>query len=70
MGHKQGELMRFHWVDDDDEGSFFELRIRIDAMTNEVALIVTDHAWPHGSGGGHGSCGSRRSRTLMRVLGS
>lgn len=46
VGHKQGELMRFHWTDDDDEGSFFELRIRVDAITNEVALLVTDHAWP------------------------
>ena len=29
-----------------DENAYFEFRIRIDAMTNEVALIVTDHAWP------------------------
>jgi uncharacterized protein YndB with AHSA1/START domain len=46
LSRKQGELIRFHWKDDDDEGSFFELRIRIDSLTNEVALVVTDHAWP------------------------
>ena len=34
------------WDDDDDAGAFFELRIRVDPMTNDVALVVTDHAWP------------------------
>lgn len=46
IGRKLGEVIRFHRNDDDDEGSYFEFRVRIDAMTNEVALIVTDHAWP------------------------
>lgn len=46
IGRKLGEVIRFHRNDDDDEAAFFEFRIRIDAMTNEVALIVTDHAWP------------------------
>ena len=46
IGRKQAELMRFHWDDDDDAGAFFELRIRVDPMTNDVALVVTDHAWP------------------------
>ena len=47
LGRKQGEVIRFRWIEDEDEGAFFELRIRIDALTNEVALIVVDHAWPH-----------------------
>lgn len=46
IGRKQAELMRFHWEEDDDAGAFFELRIRVDPMTNDVALVVTDHAWP------------------------
>ena len=46
IGRKLGEVIRFHRDDDDDENSYFEFRVRIDAMTNEVALIVTDHAWP------------------------
>ncbi len=46
IGRKLGEVIRFHRNDDDDENSYFEFRVRIDAMTNEVALIVTDHAWP------------------------
>ncbi|WKZ67317.1 MAG: START-like domain-containing protein [Flavobacteriales bacterium] len=47
IGRKAPEVIRFHRNDDDDHAAFFELRIRIDAMTNEVALIVTDHAWPN-----------------------
>lgn len=47
IGRRLGEVIRFHRNDDPDEASFFEFRIRIDAMTNEVALIVTDHAWPN-----------------------
>ena len=47
IGQKRGELVRFQWEDDEDPNAFFELRIRIDAMTNDVALILTDHAWPH-----------------------
>ena len=47
IGRKIGEVIRFHRNDDEDDASYFEFRIRIDAMTNEVALIVTDHAWPN-----------------------
>jgi hypothetical protein len=46
VGRKAPEVTRFHRNDDDDPASFFEFRIRIDDMTGEVALIVTDHAWP------------------------
>ncbi len=45
-GKKAGEYMRFQWLDDEGEDYFFELRIKIDALTKEVALIVTDFAEP------------------------
>ncbi len=41
---KKGEYIRFHWVDHDDDDTYFEMRIKIDPMTNEVAVIVTDFA--------------------------
>jgi START-like superfamily domain len=47
IGQRQNEVTRFHRVDDDDPDSYFEFRIKIDPITDEVALIVTDHAWPH-----------------------
>lgn len=47
IGRKAPEVIRFRRNDDDDPEAFFEFRVRIDAMTNEVCLVVTDHAWPH-----------------------
>jgi uncharacterized protein YndB with AHSA1/START domain len=45
---RPGESIRFRWEDDakEDPGAFFEFRIRVDSMTNEICLVVTDHAWP------------------------
>jgi len=47
IGRKLGEVIRFRRNDDEDPEAFFEFRVRIDAMTNETALVVTDHAWPN-----------------------
>lgn len=41
---KKGESVRFQWEDDEGEDYFFELLIRVDPMTKQVALIVTDFA--------------------------
>lgn len=46
LNKKREEYIKFHWVDDEDDSSFFEWRIHIDPMTNELALLVTDHAYP------------------------
>jgi len=43
---KRDEFVKFQWLEHAEEGlkTFFELRIKIDAMTNERAIIVTDFA--------------------------
>jgi len=45
---KKDEYVKFRWVEDeDDEGdkdTFFEIRLRIDDLTQEVAILVTDFA--------------------------
>ncbi|MEJ6795663.1 MAG: START-like domain-containing protein [Flavobacteriales bacterium] len=43
---KRDEFVKFQWVSDAKAGlkTYFELRIKIDAMTNERAIIVTDFA--------------------------
>ena len=69
LGRKFGELIRFHWEHDDDPGSFFELRIRIDPMTNETCLVVTDHAWPKDLTEAKALWESQ-IHTLQRVLGA
>lgn len=42
------EYIRWQWMVDEEEGenTYFEMRIKIDSLTNEVALIVTDFAEP------------------------
>ena len=47
ISRKLGEVIRFRRNDDEDPEAFFEFRVRIDDMTNETALVVTDHAWPN-----------------------
>lgn len=69
IGRKAPEVIRFHRNDDTDEAAFFEFRIRIDAMTNEVALIVTDHAWPHEVEETR-SLWASQIASLLRVLGA
>ena len=41
---KNNEYIRFKWDGDEDERSYFELRIKIDELTKDVALVVTDFA--------------------------
>ena len=43
---KNGESIKFRWMEDEDDGdsAYFELRIQIDSITKDVALIVTDFA--------------------------
>ena len=41
---RKGEAVKIQWEDDEDEDYYFEMAIKIDALTKEVALIVTDFA--------------------------
>ncbi len=43
---KKGESVKFQWEDDSEEGlkTYFEIAIKVDDLTNDVALIITDHA--------------------------
>jgi uncharacterized protein YndB with AHSA1/START domain len=69
--NKFNELVRFRWKEDalEDPNAFFELRIRVDGMTNETCLIVTDHAWPADLEEAKALWGSQL-HTLARVLGA
>ena len=43
---KNNEYIKFQWLEHEEEGekTFFELRIVVDPITSEVALLVTDFA--------------------------
>ncbi|MFV0564475.1 MAG: START-like domain-containing protein [Flavobacteriaceae bacterium] len=44
VSKKTGERIKFRWIDDDDQTSYFEFKIIVDEITKDVSLIVTDFA--------------------------
>ena len=45
-GCRTNSYIRFHWKDDEERKSFFELRIVYNELTEEITLEVTDWAEP------------------------
>lgn len=41
---KSDERIRFKWLESDDDDSYFEIRIQVDSLTNDVSLVITDFA--------------------------
>lgn len=41
---KRDQFIKFKWLEDEDKESYFEFRIEIDAITKDVALLITDFA--------------------------
>ena len=42
LSSKKNQYIRWQWDESEYANTFFEMRIKIDEMTNEVALIITD----------------------------
>lgn len=42
ISSKKNQFIRWQWSETEFANTFFEMRIKIDEMTNEVALIITD----------------------------
>ena len=44
---KENKMVRFEWLDrGDEESNYFEFRLTVDDITNDVALLITDFADP------------------------
>jgi hypothetical protein len=42
---KENKMVRFEWIGmENEESNFFEFRINMEELTNELALIITDFA--------------------------
>lgn len=41
---KENKMVRYHWLDDEDDKAYFEFRINVDDLTGETALVVIDFA--------------------------
>ena len=46
ISKKRDEFAKFRWLEDEEEGinSYFEFRIKVDDLTGDTALVVTDFA--------------------------
>lgn len=41
---RPNSLVRFKWNDAEDEEEYFEFNIHVEALTGDVALLITDFA--------------------------
>jgi len=46
LSKRKGEAIKFQWLEDFEEGekTYFEIAIKIDELTNDVAIVITDFA--------------------------
>ena len=48
ISSKKEDFVKYQWIDEDDpdefKDTFFEFKIRVDSMTRETAVIITDFA--------------------------
>jgi len=44
MQRKDNKFIRFRWVEEDDDNSYFEFRLAQDELTGDVSLLITDFA--------------------------
>ncbi|MGQ1891023.1 START-like domain-containing protein [Thermophagus sp. OGC60D27] len=43
---KDNKMVRYQWLDQDQQEAWFQFDINIDELTGDVALIITDHVEP------------------------
>lgn len=46
VGIRQNSHIRFHWLDDEDKKTYFELRMIYNELTEDLMLEITDWAEP------------------------
>jgi len=44
LSKKADKYIRFKWQEDEDKDTYFEFRLQIDDLTNDLSLIITDFA--------------------------
>lgn len=40
---KENKMVRYEWLDEEMEGTWFEFQINVDELTGDVALVIVDH---------------------------
>lgn len=44
LSKKNGERVKFRWMEDEDSSYYFEIRIQVDDITKDVSIMITDFA--------------------------
>jgi len=44
LSKKNGERVKFKWQNEEEDNTYFEVRIQVDDITKDVSLMVTDFA--------------------------
>ena len=44
VGKKADKFIRFKWLEDEDDDTYFEFKLETDELTNDLSLIITDFA--------------------------
>ena len=70
LNKKDNQFIRFKWVDDEETESYFEFKIQIDDITQDLALIVTDFAEDADEKLEQTELWSKQIQQLKRAIGS
>ena len=44
LSKKNGERIKFRWLEDEESPYYFEIRIQVDEITKDVSIMITDFA--------------------------
>ncbi len=47
INQRAGSFVRFHWKDDTEQKTYFELRMDYNELTGDYTLVITDFAEPN-----------------------
>ena len=70
LNKKDNQFIRFKWVNDEETQSYFEFKIQIDDITQDLALIVTDFAEDEDEKQEQTELWSKQIQQLKRAIGS
>ena len=70
LNKKDNKFIRFKWVDDEETENYFEFKIQIDDITQDLALIVTDFAEDEDEKQEQTELWSKQIQQLKRAIGS
>lgn len=70
LNSKDNQFIRFKWLDDQETENYFEFKILIDEITQDLALIITDFAEDEDDREEQTELWNKQIQQLKRAIGS